>query len=154
MSHVSVAPEACSGAISQPAAPMFGCELLHAESRRALRRAAAEVRGDDEWHGAQVSRTGLPRFRARLPDWFIGIPLARRLREAIEVLALRPGERVVDLSCGSRFALRWLREAVGREGQVLAVEDNPHLRARAAGKARARGWTNVRFFATARRATH
>lgn len=92
-------------------------------------------------------------FRARLPDWFIGIPLARRLRGAVDLLALLPGERVLDLSCGSGFALRWLWEAVGPEGQLLAVEDNRHLRARAEGRARARGWTNVRFFEALDQAT-
>src|SRR5262249_40331658 len=84
-------------------------------------------------------------FRARIPDWFIGVPLARFPRDAVERLGVRPGDRVLDLSCGSGFALGWLSEAVGPAGPGLAVQDNRYLQARAEAKARAMGWTNVRF---------
>jgi SAM-dependent methyltransferase len=84
-------------------------------------------------------------FRARLPDLLIGMPLARPLRNAVGLLGLRPGDRVLDLSCGPGFALGWLSQAVGSGGEVLAIEDNRFLRERADAKARAMGWTNVRF---------
>ncbi len=59
----------------------------------------------------------------------------------LTALALRPGDRVLDLGCGTGIHLPVLRDAVGPGGQVLAVDYSPRMVARAA--ARAAGWDNV-----------
>lgn len=56
-------------------------------------------------------------------------------------LALRPGDRVLDLGCGTGAHLPVLREAVGEEGHVLALDYSPAMVAKAA--ARAARWDNV-----------
>ena len=84
-------------------------------------------------------------FRAHWPDWFIGAPTAADQERAVRLLGLRPGDCVADVACGSGYNLRRLVRAVGREGLVIAVEDSPHLLARAEDKVRRGGWTNVRL---------
>jgi S-adenosylmethionine-diacylgycerolhomoserine-N-methlytransferase len=81
--------------------------------------------------------------RARLPDWFIGVPYARYLDRAVGLLDLRDGGSVCDVACGPGYNLPRLVRAVGPGGQVTAVEDNPHLLSRARQKAERAGWTNV-----------
>jgi ubiquinone/menaquinone biosynthesis C-methylase UbiE len=56
-------------------------------------------------------------------------------RELIAALALRPGQTVADLGAGTGYFSRYLADAVGPDGAVLAVEVEPalvaHLRQRA-----------------------
>lgn len=84
-------------------------------------------------------------FRAALPDLFIGWPTGADQERAVRRLALRPGDCVLDAACGPGFNLSRLARAVGPDGRVVAVEDNPHLLARAQDKVRRAGWANVRL---------
>jgi len=84
-------------------------------------------------------------FRAAWPDWFIGSPTARDQERAVRSLQLRPGDCACDAACGSGFNLHRLVRAVGTDGLVIAVEDNPHLLARSEAKVRRAGWRNVRL---------
>lgn len=86
-------------------------------------------------------------FRARLPDWLIGIPYARSLEHAVRLLELKEGDCVCDVACGPGYNLSRLTRAVGANGLVTAVEDNPHLLARAKQKVDRAGWQNVRLHA-------
>jgi ubiquinone/menaquinone biosynthesis C-methylase UbiE len=49
----------------------------------------------------------------------IGAPVARDL---IEVAALRPGERVLDVACGTGVVTRLAAERVGREGTIAGSD--------------------------------
>jgi SAM-dependent methyltransferase len=44
------------------------------------------------------------------------------IRQAIAVLGLKPGMRVLDAGCGTGEALRWLFEAVAPEGTVVGLD--------------------------------
>jgi predicted methyltransferase len=61
--------------------------------------------------------------------------------ELIAALALRPGQTVADLGAGTGYFSRYLADAVGPDGTVLAVEVEPtlvvHLRQRAEREQRA-----------------
>ena len=86
--------------------------------------------------------------RAGIPDWLIGVPYARYLDRAVQLLELRPGDSAYDVACGPGYNISRLVRAVGSRGMVTAVEDNPHLLARARRKAARAGWHNVRLLAS------
>lgn len=51
----------------------------------------------------------------------------QRPAEVIEHLRVPKGARVVDLGAGTGYFLRWLSEAAGPEGQVLALDVEPNM---------------------------
>jgi ubiquinone/menaquinone biosynthesis C-methylase UbiE len=54
----------------------------------------------------------------------IGAPLAADL---VEVAALRQGERVLDVACGTGVVARLVAERVGTAGSVAAIDINPGM---------------------------
>lgn len=54
----------------------------------------------------------------------IGAPLARDL---IDIAALRPGERVLDVACGTGIVARLAAERVGTTGTVAGLDLNPGM---------------------------
>ncbi len=82
--------------------------------------------------------------------WTPGVGTMRA--SAVDALALRPGETVVDVGCGSGANLPYLRERVGPEGTVVGLDVTAPLLARARRRVRDRGWENVHLLrADARR---
>jgi demethylmenaquinone methyltransferase/2-methoxy-6-polyprenyl-1,4-benzoquinol methylase len=67
----------------------------------------------------------------------------RLRREAVAMLALRLGDRVLDLGCGTGLSFPLLRAAVGDGGIVYGVDVSPDMLDRARGKIAEAGWTNV-----------
>ena len=61
--------------------------------------------------------------------------IVRRRRLVQEALAARPGERVLDVGCGSGFYVTELLDQVGREGSVTGVDRAPAMLAVAAKRA-------------------
>lgn len=66
-------------------------------------------------------------------------------RAAIEALGLSPGDRVLDLGCGTGLNLRHLLRRVGPTGHVVALDSSPDMLRQAARRIRRHGWTNVSF---------
>jgi ubiquinone/menaquinone biosynthesis C-methylase UbiE len=67
---------------------------------------------------------------------------AQRLR-AIEALALRPGDTVLDAGCGSGFCFAPIVAAIGASGRLLAFDHSPELLAIARARVALAGWRNV-----------
>lgn len=84
------------------------------------------------------------RRRAWLYDLELALfePLRRR---AVARLALRSGDTVLDLGCGTGLSLPLLRAGVGANGLVVGIEQSPEMIARARERVQAAGWRNVRL---------
>src|SRR5215472_3888189 len=75
-------------------------------------------------------------------EWLLFVPPALR-RTAANCLDLQPGDRVVELGCGTGRNLPFLREAVGPRGKVYGVDLSAGMLAKAAQLRKRHGWDNV-----------
>jgi demethylmenaquinone methyltransferase/2-methoxy-6-polyprenyl-1,4-benzoquinol methylase len=64
-------------------------------------------------------------------------------REAVALLALKPGDTVLDVACGTGLMLGALRDAVGPKGRVVGVEASSEMITRARSRVIAADWNNV-----------
>src|SRR4029453_1397591 len=71
--------------------------------------------------------------------------LARFGRRSVEHARLRPGDRVLDVACGSGASALPAAEQVGPSGRVLGVDVSERLLALARAKAEQAGLDNVEF---------
>lgn len=79
-------------------------------------------------------------------DHFDDLPFWHRFgRRTVDSLHLRPGERVLDLCCGTGASALPAAEAVGPEGAVLGVDLTAALISRARVQAARRGLTQAQF---------
>lgn len=84
------------------------------------------------------------RLSARTYDLLSGEPVygvGRRL--AVAALDLRPGDRVLDVGCGTGLNLPLLVAAVGPSGSVVGLDRSPAMLARARRRPAAQGRTPV-----------
>lgn len=88
----------------------------------------------------------LAQYRRRADVYDLELALFEPIRrEAVRLLALRPGETVLDFACGTGLSLPLLRAAVGARGRVVGVEQSPEMMARARRRAAEAGWANVKL---------
>ncbi len=64
----------------------------------------------------------------------------------VRLLALRPGDVVIDLGCGTGLNFPLLADAVGPGGFVIGIDRSPEMLAVAGRRIRDRGLTTVRCF--------
>jgi ubiquinone/menaquinone biosynthesis C-methylase UbiE len=83
----------------------------------------------------------LARFYRRLEFLFLITPHARR--KAVSALELRPGNVVLEIGAGTGRNLRYLVDAVGPTGRVIAVDASPGMLGQARRLVDDRGWQNV-----------
>jgi SAM-dependent methyltransferase len=86
----------------------------------------------------------LAQYRRRAGVYDLELLMFEPVRErAIERLALRAGERVLDLGCGTGLSLPLLRERVGPAGRVVGIEQCPEMIERARRRVAQHRWRNV-----------
>jgi demethylmenaquinone methyltransferase/2-methoxy-6-polyprenyl-1,4-benzoquinol methylase len=76
------------------------------------------------------------------PTW----PIRER---TIAALQLQPGQRVLDVGCGTGLSLALLRAAVGPDGMVFGCDQSPEMLAIAQQRQIDAGWSNVRLMQSA-----
>jgi arsenite methyltransferase len=64
-------------------------------------------------------------------------------RRAIDALQLQPGQKVLDVGCGTGLSFAPLLERVGASGKVLAFEQSPDMFELARSRVLKNGWKNV-----------
>jgi arsenite methyltransferase len=83
------------------------------------------------------------------PDQLAGLPEGANLGlgcgNPTALLALRPGQSVLDLGCGAGIDCFLAAKQVGPRGSVLGVDMTPAMISRARENARKGGYTNVEF---------
>lgn len=72
-----------------------------------------------------------------------GYPQHRLRVYAVRALALRPGDLVVDMACGTGLNFPLIQEAVGPEGRIVGVDLTDAMLARAHTRVERNGWRNV-----------
>jgi demethylmenaquinone methyltransferase/2-methoxy-6-polyprenyl-1,4-benzoquinol methylase len=75
-------------------------------------------------------------------DWLLFVP-AKYRRRAAQMTAVRPGDHVLEIGCGTGRNLGPLREAVGRNGHVYGVDLSKGMLSKARALCERQGWSNV-----------
>lgn len=64
---------------------------------------------------------------------------------ALDLLALAPGEHVLDVGCGTGLNFADLQRRIGPTGSITAIDASPQMLDQARRRSRAAGWNNVRL---------
>jgi trans-aconitate methyltransferase len=64
-------------------------------------------------------------------------------RAVVEALAVRRGQVVLDVGCGTGLCQSSLQEKVGPEGSIVGIEESPEMVAVARERIEQEGWRNV-----------
>jgi cyclopropane fatty-acyl-phospholipid synthase-like methyltransferase len=86
----------------------------------------------------------LVRLARPFPDFDFFFIKALRQR-AVRLLALRPGDRVLDMGCGLGGSFPYLVQAVGASGEVVGVEISPEVAENARRRVAKHEWPNVQI---------
>jgi SAM-dependent methyltransferase len=90
------------------------------------------------------SRAALAQYARRAPVYDLELALFEPVRRrAVARLALRPGEVVLDVGCGTGLSLPLLHAAVGSTGRIVGVEPSPEMMALADERTAREQWRNV-----------
>lgn len=91
-------------------------------------------------------RRALEKYRRHAAGYDASARRTQGIRErCIAALELRPGERVLDVACGTGLSFPLLAAGVGRTGEVVGVELSPEMLGQARARVAQAGWPNVRL---------
>src|SRR5215472_2626134 len=118
---------------------------------RAFHRDATEI---EEHTVSQIDRTRehlIETYRKKAKHYDItsrlypvpGYPQrAQRLR-AVQALGLRPGDRVIDIACGTGLNFPLIEQAIGPDGRIVGVDLTDAMLAQAQDRMETNGWSNI-----------
>jgi len=75
--------------------------------------------------------------------YLIGFRELAYRKKAVEALGLRPGDRVVEIGCGTGLNFPLLQRHIGPEGRITGVDLSGEMLAKARKRIRVNRWTNV-----------
>ncbi len=86
----------------------------------------------------------LAQYRRRAGIYDLELALFEPIRRlAIERLALRRGDVVLDVGCGTGLSFELLEHGVGPRGRIVGIEQSPEMMDRARQRVRQRRWRNL-----------
>ena len=89
-------------------------------------------------------RAALAQYRWRAGVYDLQLALFEPVRRrAVERLALKAGDTVLDIGCGTGLSLALLQRAVGTCGRIVGIEQSPEMIALARRRVAQQGWCNV-----------
>lgn len=105
------------------------------------------TRAESQTNGLPMTPPARYRFSARYYDLISAEwPVYRAGRiAAINLLALRPGQRILDIGCGTGLNFCHLQRRIGPTGSITGVDASPQMLDRARRRARSAGWNNIRL---------
>ncbi len=77
--------------------------------------------------------------------YLIGFREAKYRKMAISQLALKPGDSVVELGCGTGLNFGYVLKHIGKTGQLIGVDLTDAMLQQAELKIESNGWQNVRL---------
>ncbi len=75
--------------------------------------------------------------------YLMGVRVDHYRMRTVEALRLQPGDRVLDLACGTGANFPWLERAIGPKGHILGLDLTPGMLNEARKRVQKNGWTNV-----------
>jgi ubiquinone/menaquinone biosynthesis C-methylase UbiE len=100
-----------------------------------------------------VRARSLAKYRKRAAGYDRTCGPTWTIRErTIAALALQPGQRVLDVACGTGLSLALLCNRVGETGHVYGFDHSDEMLVQAQARAADAGWRNVTLFQTAAQA--
>jgi demethylmenaquinone methyltransferase/2-methoxy-6-polyprenyl-1,4-benzoquinol methylase len=91
------------------------------------------------------ARAAYDRHARRYDDRLTVLMVEALQRAAIERLELAPGERALDVACGTGLAFGPIEAAIGQAGALTGVDLSGAMLQEADDRVRAHGWSNVRL---------
>lgn len=89
-------------------------------------------------------RAALAQYRARASFYDFELALFEPIRrEAIARLALRRGDTVLDVGCGTGLSFEPLQQGIGAKGRIVCIEQCPEMLQQAQGRIGQSHWKNV-----------
>jgi ubiquinone/menaquinone biosynthesis C-methylase UbiE len=73
----------------------------------------------------------------------MGIAEGRYRRDTVAALALKPGDTVIDLACGTGLNFPLLHNAVGASGKIIGVDISPEMLDQARRRVEKKGWRHI-----------
>ena len=86
----------------------------------------------------------LEQYRRRADVYDLELRLFEPIRRrAIALLELKPGQRVLDVGCGTGLSFAGLRRGVGPSGRIVGIEQSPDMIAKARRRVAQNEWGNA-----------
>lgn len=75
--------------------------------------------------------------------YLVGMRIGHWRRLVVEALALRRGDTVIEIGCGTGLNFSLLHKAVGKEGRIIGIDISEAMLAIARKRVASAGWQNV-----------
>ena len=123
--------------------PNGGAALSHRDAPEIEEHAVSRIDRTRE-HVIETYRNKAERYDTTCRFYPVpGYPQRAHRLQAVQALALRPGDRVIDIACGTGLNFPLIEQAIGPAGRIVGVDLTDAMLAQAQQRIEANGWRNV-----------